>query len=102
MTKINRNVVEIKINNQLYKIACDEGKEEYIKSLSYMINDEVENLVSNLGQIGDARLLLMTCLIIADKLKVDSKDKDKEDYYSLTEVLKTITKRIEIVADKIV
>ena len=102
MTNTNRNVVEIKINNQLYKIACDVGKEDYIKSLSFMINNEVENLVSTLGQIGDARLLLMTCLIIADKLEGDSKDKEQEDYNSYTDVIKKITQRIELVADKIV
>ena len=67
-----------------------------------MINNEVENLVSTLGQIGDARLLLMTCLIIADKLKGDNKDKEQEDYNSYTDVIKKITQRIELVADKIV
>ena len=67
-----------------------------------MINNEVENLVSTLGQIGDARLLLMTCLIIADKLEGDSKDKEQEDYNSYTDVIKKITQRIELVADKIV
>ena len=102
MTNTNRNVVEIKINNQLYKIACDEGKEDYIKNLSFMINNEVENLVSTLGQIGDARLLLMTCLIIADKLEGDNKDKEHKDYNSYTDVIKEITQRIELVADKIV
>ena len=102
MTNTNRNVVEIKINNQLYKIACDKGKEDYIKNLSFMINSEVENLVSTLGQIGDARLLLMTCLIIADKLEGDNKDKEQEDYNSYTDVIKKITQRIELVADKIV
>ena len=102
MTNTNRNVVEIKINNQLYKIACDKGKEDYIKNLSFMINSEVENLVSTLGQIGDARLLLMTCLIIADKLEGDNKDKEQEDYNSYTDIIKKISQRIELVADKIV
>ena len=102
MANTNRNVVEIKINNQLYKSACDKGKEDYIKNLSFMINNEVENLVSTLGQIGDARLLLMTCLIIADKLEGDNKDKEQEDYNSYTDVIKKITQRIELVADKIV
>ena len=102
MTNTNRNVVEIKINKQLYKIACDKGKEDYIKNLSFMINNEVENLVSTLGQIGDARLLLMTCLIIADKLEGDNKDKEQVDYNSYIDVIKKITQRIELVADKIV
>ena len=67
-----------------------------------MINSEVENLVSNLGQIGDARLLLMTCLIIADKLEGNYNDKEQNNYNSYTDVIKKITQRIELVADKIV
>ena len=102
MTGSIRNIVEININNQIYKIACDDGQEDHIKNLSLMINDEVEKLVSSLGQIGDARLLLMTCLIIADKLKEDPNKKVSEDYVSLTEAIKTITQRIELVADKLV
>ena len=69
MTSSIKNIVEITINKQIYKIACDEGQEDHINNLSLLINDEVEKLVSSLGQVGDARLLLMTCLIIADKLK---------------------------------
>ena len=102
MTSSINNIVEITINNQIYKIACDEGQEDHIKNLSLLINDEVEKLVSSLGQVGDARLLLMTCLIIADKLKEKPNKEVSENYDSLAEEIKTITQRIELVADKIV
>jgi cell division protein ZapA len=102
MTSSINNIVEIIINKQIYKIACDEGQEDHIKNLSLLINDEVEKLVSSLGQVGDARLLLMTCLIIADKLKEEPNKIVSENYDSLAEEIKTITKRIELVADKLV
>ena len=102
MTSSINNVVEITINKQTYKIACDEGQEDHIKNLSFLINNEVEKLVSSLGQVGDARLLLMTCLIIADKLKEEPNKVVSENYDSLAEEIKTITQRIEIVADKLV
>ncbi len=102
MTISINNIVEITINNQIYKIACDEGQEDHIKNLSLLINDEVEKLVSSLGQVGDARLLLMTCLIIADKLKDKTNKGASENYDSLAEEIKTITQRIELVADKLV
>ena len=102
MTSSINNIVEITINKQIYKIACDEGQEDHIKNLSLLINDEVEKLVSSLGQVGDARLLLMTCLIIADKLKEEPNKVVSENYESLAEEIKTITQRIELVADKLV
>tara|TARA_B100000575_G_scaffold236608_1_gene198591 strand:- start:701 stop:1009 length:309 start_codon:yes stop_codon:yes gene_type:complete len=102
MTSSITNIVEITINKQIYKIACDEGQEDHIKNLSLLINDEVEKLVSSLGQVGDARLLLMTCLIIADKLKEEPNKVVSENYDSLAEEIKTITQRIELVADKLV
>ena len=102
MTSSINNIVEIIINKQIYKIACDEGQEDHIKNLSLLINDEVEKLVSSLGQVGDARLLLMTCLIIADKLKEEPNKVVSENYDSLAEEIKTITQRIELVADKLV
>ena len=102
MTSSITNIVEITINKQIYKIACDEGQEDHIKNLSLLINDEVEKLVSSLGQVGDARLLLMTCLIIADKLKEEPNKVVSENYESLAEEIKSITQRIELVADKLV
>ena len=102
MTSSITNIVEITINKQIYKIACDEGQEDHIKNLSLLINDEVEKLVSSLGQVGDARLLLMTCLIIADKLKETPNKVVSENYDSLAEEIKSITQRIELVADKLV
>ena len=102
MTSSINNIVEITVNKQIYKIACDEGQEDHIKNLSLLINDEIEKLISSLGQVGDARLLLMTCLIIADKLKEEPNKVESENHDSLAEEIKTIAQRIELVADKLV
>ena len=100
MGKEQTSVVEISVNNQIYKISCEEGQEEHIQNLAKFINNELEKLVSSVGQIGEARLLLMTCLIIADKLK-ESSLSDSLDHDFLLEALKKITHRVETVADKI-
>ena len=99
--KEQTSVVEISINNQIYKISCEEGQEEHILNLAKFINDEFEKLVSSVGQIGEARLLLMTCLIIADKLKDESSLSKSLDHDFLLEALQKITHRVETVADKI-
>ena len=101
MGKEQSSVVEISVNNQIYKISCEEGQEEHIQNLVKFINNELEKLVSSVGQIGEARLLLMTCLIIADKLKDESYSSDSLDHDFLLEALQKITHRVETVADKI-
>ena len=101
MGKEQTSVVEISVNNQIYKISCDEGQEEHIQNLGKYINNELEKLVSSVGQIGEARLLLMTCLIIADKLKDESSLSKSLDHDFLLEALQKITNRVETVADKI-
>ena len=101
MGREQTSIVEISVNNQIYKISCEEGQEEHIKNLAKFINNEVEQLASTVGQIGEARLLLMTCLIIADKLKDESFLSKSLDYDFLLEALQKITHRVETVADKI-
>ena len=101
MNKEKSSIVEIIVNKNIYKIACEEGQEEHIKNLAKFINNELEKLVSSVGQIGEARLLLMTCLIIADKLKDESSLSKSLDHDFLLEALQKITHRVETVADKI-
>ncbi|MDC9701108.1 MAG: cell division protein ZapA [Alphaproteobacteria bacterium] len=60
--------VEAKINGRAYKIACDDGQERHLLSLVGYVNRHVENLKTNFGQVGDAKLLLMASVIIADEL----------------------------------
>jgi len=105
MSKQTQAIVEININNQSYKISCENGEQDHIKKLSQIINEEVEGLVSSLGQIGDNRLLLMASLIIADRIysKQNYSNKiDDNEYGSFLEIIKKATKRIELVADKLV
>lgn len=60
--------LDIQINGRVYNIACDDGQEEHLKKLAVFFGDRVEELAGTLGQIGDARLMLMTGLMIADEM----------------------------------
>ena len=60
--------VDVTINGRSYLVACEAGQEERLSGLAAYIDDRVESLVSSLGQVGDARLLVMTSLMIADEL----------------------------------
>lgn len=60
--------VEVTINSRIYQIACDEGQDEHLKRLAEYVDKRVQELVSAVGQVGDARLIVMASLLIADEL----------------------------------
>ena len=59
--------VDININNRTYRISCKEGEEERIGTLAAEINKEVNVLVDKIGQLGEARMILLAALILLDK-----------------------------------
>jgi cell division protein ZapA len=60
--------VDVHINGRRYQIACDEGQEEHLAQLAVYVDKRVQELVGAVGQVGDARLLVMTSLLVADEL----------------------------------
>ena len=60
--------VIIQINGRNYTMQCDDGQEEHLRRLARMIDDEIANIRSAVGSIGDLRLLIMASLVIADRL----------------------------------
>ena len=60
--------VSITVNGRDYKIACDDGEEEHLAYLASYISHHADDLVGSAGQVGEARLLLMTALVLADEL----------------------------------
>jgi cell division protein ZapA len=60
--------VAITINGRSYDIACDDGQEEHLSRLGLYLDQKVAELVSSVGQVGDARLMVMASLLIADEL----------------------------------
>ena len=102
--------VTVQINGRSYPIACDEGQEAHLARLGSYIDNRVQELVAAVGQVGDARLLVMVSLLLADELsdayaelKVASsndgaaKRLDREE--SLTAVLENVAARIETIAE---
>jgi cell division protein ZapA len=60
--------ISITINGRDYSIVCDDGQEEHLTRLAEYLDTRVAELVDSVGQIGDARLLLMVGLLISDEL----------------------------------
>lgn len=59
-------LVNVMVNQRAYTIACDEGEEEHLRDLARHVDGKVRELLGTVGQVGDARLLLMAALLITD------------------------------------
>ena len=60
--------VNLTINGRSYAITCDDGQEGRIRRLGQYIDAKVAEFVGSVGQVGEARLLLLAALVIADEL----------------------------------
>ena len=100
--------VDVSVNGQSYRIACEDGQEDRLVDLAAMVDEKVIGLVNQIGQVGSNRLLVMAALIIADEL-VDLKNEagfsqepaDNTDQQDTVLALQEITKRIENIADQV-
>ena len=60
--------ISVNVNGRSYTVACDDGQEEHVTELATYVDGHVKELAQQSGQVGDARLLLMASLVIADEL----------------------------------
>ncbi len=60
--------VAVTINGRTYDLTCNDGQEQHLRGLAGEIAARIDDLVKTIGQAGEARLLLMVGLLIADEL----------------------------------
>jgi cell division protein ZapA len=111
--------VNVTINGKNYRMACEEGQEDHLRSLAEKLDSYVGQLKGSFGEIGDQRLTVMAGILVTDELtelkkrfekmerelsKLSAKDeaKDEERLSSEAEVSDRIAdfaKRIETLAE---
>ncbi|UTD27255.1 cell division protein ZapA [Bradyrhizobium sp. WD16] len=60
--------VNVTINGRQYRMACEEGQERQLLQLAESLESRITALRGKFGEIGDARLTVMSALMIADEL----------------------------------
>jgi cell division protein ZapA len=102
--------LSITINSQNYTIACDDGQEDRIRDLATGIDQKVQSLVDEVGQVGDNRLLVMAGLLVADELAeikesmddfLSQKDSALKEDTKLAEGIDHLAQRIEAIASRL-
>ena len=84
--------VNIKFNGKDYLLSCDDGQEANLKELASHLSKKFDELKSNLGNIGENKLLLISSIKVIDEYcdllkKIESK---KKEFNNLSEKFKEL------------
>ena len=60
--------VNVSINERDYQVVCDDGQEAHVSRLGVYVDKRVDELVAAVGTVGNAQLLVMVSLLLADEL----------------------------------
>ena len=67
----------LKVNGYAYSVGCDDGQEPHLRAMAEQIESRVAGLKAMGGQSGEARLLLLTALMMADELHDMALERDE-------------------------
>lgn len=97
--------VAVTINGRAYPVACNDGEEQRIAELARYVDGKVRTFARDLGQIGEARLLLLAALVLADELADAQSGTQANGPVDLTGELavqvETLAQRIETIASRL-
>ena len=104
--------VNIRFNGKEFLLSCDDGQEEHLKELAEHFNTKFLNLKSELGNIGENKLLLIASIKVMDeyfetKKKIEEKKEELNDLSNKFKELKSLVyqykdnkeKEIEVLMD---
>ena len=87
--------VNIKFNGKDYLLSCADGQEDNLKKLTSLLNKKLDELKSQLGNIGENKLLLITAIKVMDeyhetKKKVEQKKTELKELSNKFRELKSL------------
>ena len=117
--------LEISIGGRTFSVACDSEEQEKVKEAAALINEEADSIQSKLGRLPESKMLLLSALMIADRLVdveceskvfkeksedlVDLKNKNQElerhrnslqsDYQKLESLVEKMVAKLEMVSN---
>jgi cell division protein ZapA len=60
--------VTIRINGYAYTVGCEDGQETHLEQMAAEIEQRITSIKAIGGQSGEARLLMLAALLLADEL----------------------------------
>ena len=99
--------VTVKINGYAYTVGCEDGQEGHLQAMAEEVDRRVDSIKALGGQSGEARLLALAALLMADELHDLSLDSAGEGAPApgpspaLAEKLARLAERAEAIATKL-
>lgn len=103
-------LVNLSINGRLHEIACDDSQVARVHVLGQMVDGIAQDLLRQLGNVPDTRLMVMVALSLADELAEarenlnalndDLSNLDQGDE-RLAQGIETLAERIEAIAERL-
>ncbi len=59
--------VTLRINGYSYLVGCEDGQERHLEAMGAAVQSRIDS-IKTLGQTGEARLLMLAALLLADEL----------------------------------
>jgi cell division protein ZapA len=60
--------VVVKVNGREFPLSCADGQESRIRRLAQYVDAKIGEFTRTVGQVGEARLILLAALVITDEL----------------------------------
>ena len=60
--------VTLRINGYAYTVGCRDGEEQHLQAMAAQVERRIDTVKSTAGQSGEARMLVMASLLMADDL----------------------------------
>jgi cell division protein ZapA len=102
--------VVVTVNGRAFPLNCADGEEPRIRRLATYVDGKITEFVKSHGQIGEARLILLAALVIADELS-DTSDlvqnersrsrRNGEDTSAVAAGIRGLAARIESIAARL-
>ena len=58
----------VRINGYAYTVGCEDGQEAHLQAMAEQVDNRISNIKAIGGQSGEARLLVLAALLLADEL----------------------------------
>lgn len=60
--------VTLRINGYAYTVGCRDGEEQHLQAMAAQVERRIDRIKASAGQSGEARMLVMAALLMADDL----------------------------------
>lgn len=60
--------VNVRINGYSYTVGCEDGQEQHLVAMAREVENRIDSIKALGGQSGEARLLVLAALLLADEL----------------------------------